>query len=422
MKLSALFKTTTIRQSLITTTTTVINGVTATVFYLLAARVLEARDYGLFSLTTITTAVMTTVFDFGNDKGMVKFLAKYDRQSLRGRQMLKTIFLVKSASSIFFIAAFSLFPRQLALLVFNQPAMTPYMPFIAVAFCAQLLLFFVTYYFQAREKFIWWAASFIGVNTVRVVLALVLAATGRLDARNVILLFALTPFLGFALGLVNMGWDFIHARLEKSVLSELFGFNKWAFGFSSVSTVSSRLDTFLTSQLTSLNNVGVYGLATQATYIMPNLVSALGAVTAPKFSRFGDHQANKRYLVKASLFFGVIAVICGLVLVPLGYLFIAFSGPEYLAGFVPFLLLVTGQVIFLALSPLRDSILYYYSRPDFFFWTELGHGTITLVSGLILLPRWGLVGAGVSNLLGMLLLNSLSVWMYLRLKGRELII
>ncbi len=89
-----------------------------------------------------------------------------------------------------------------------------------------------------------------------------------------------------------------------------------------------------------------------------------------------------------------------------------FSGPEYLAGFVPFLILILSQVIFLALSPLRDSLLYYYSRPDFFFWISLANGAVTLITGIILLPRLGLVGAALSNLFGQIIVNAFCFLFY----------
>ena len=294
--------------------------------------------------------------------------------------------------------------------------MASLLPLTAVAFFTQLLLFFVTYYFQAAEKFITWGFLFINANLVRLILMFVFLALGKLNAVTTLFLFALTPFISFLIGFSIMGLKFLKSRIDIEVFKELFSFNKWAFGFSSVSSISSRLDTFMTSQLSTIQNVGIYGLANQATFIMPNLVSALGAVTTPKFSRFNNHQANRSYLFKSSLFFLGIALICGVVLTPLGYIFMRFSGIEYLAGFLPFLLLILGQVIFLALSPLRDSLLYYYSRPDFFFYTSMACGVSTFISGWLLIPHFGLIGAALANLIGQIILNTASIGMYLRLR------
>jgi len=411
-----LISTATVRQSIITMGSIVINAVLATLFYLLLARILGSSEYGLVTLSFATVAIMTVVFDFGNDRGMVKFLSLYPSNTERGQKILKAIFLSKIFSSLFFIILFTFFSREIASLLFNQPAMAAYLPLTAVCFGSQLLFYFGTYYFQAQEKFLLWGGLFVGANFSRLVFAVVLAVFGRLDTFTALILFALTPLLSFSFAFYKIGPAFLRQKLTKNIFLEIFSFNKWATGFSAISTVSSRLDTYLTSYLSRLSDVGVYGLATQATLIMPNLVSALGAVTSPKFSRFKNPLDNQRYLLKSIVFFSAIAILSGVILLPVGYVFMLISGPEYIAGFIPFVILLLSQLVFLAFSPIRDSILYYYSRPDFFFWLSLLHGALTLAVGLFLIPRLGLLGASLSNLMGQLLLNLVTLWFFRTLK------
>jgi O-antigen/teichoic acid export membrane protein len=353
-----LISTATVRQSIITMGSIVINAVLATLFYLLLARILGSSEYGLVTLSFATVAIMTVVFDFGNDRGMVKFLSLYPSNTERGQKILKAIFLAKIFSSLFFIILFTFFSREIASLLFNQPAMAAYLPLTAVCFGSQLLFYFGTYYFQAQEKFLLWGGLFVGANFSRLVFAVVLAVFGRLDTFTALILFALTPLLSFSFAFYKIGPAFLRQKLTKNIFLEIFSFNKWATGFSAISTVSSRLDTYLTSYLSRLSDVGVYGLATQATLIMPNLVSALGAVTSPKFSRFKNPLDNQRYLLKSIVFFSAIAILSGVILLPVGYVFMLISGPEYIAGFIPFVILLLSQLVFLAFSPIRDSILY----------------------------------------------------------------
>jgi O-antigen/teichoic acid export membrane protein len=394
----------------------VINAMLATIFYLLLARVLGSSEYGLITLSFATVAIMTVVFDFGNDRGMVRFLSLYPSGTEKGQKVLKAVFLSKVVSSLFFIILFTLFSRQIAVLLFNQPAMSEYLPLTAVCFSSQLLFYFAAYYFQAQEKFFLWGCLFVGSNFARLILAVVFAAIGRLDASTALTLFALTPLISVLFAFIKIGTGFLKQPLDKQIFLEIFSFNKWATGFSAVSTISSRVDTYMTSYLSALSDVGVYGLATQATMIMPNLVTALGAVTTPKFSRFKNYKDNQEYLFKSIAFFSAIAIISGVILLPVGYVFMYISGPAYLVGFLPFAILLLSQLIFLAFSPVRDSLLYFYSRPDFFFWLSLFHGALTLLSGFLLIPRLGLLGASLSNLLGQLLLNIATLWFFRKLK------
>jgi O-antigen/teichoic acid export membrane protein len=414
--LKRLASTTTFRQSVITVASTILNGILATGFYLYVAYLLGSTEYGLFILVTATVAIMTVVFDFGNDRGLVKFMSKYSPSEKKGQQILKAALLTKLLSGLFFIVLFYFFASPIAQVVFNQPEMAKYLPYTAMAFASQLLFYFATYFFQAREQFVWWGIMYVGANFVRLILTLFAAALGIMNTQMAISLFALTPFMFFLLGMTRIGWGFLKQKIDKSTFIEIFSFNKWVTGFSAVSTVSSRLDTYVTSHYSKLSDVGIYGLASQAIIIMPNLVSALGAVTSPKFSRFRNPAENKNYLDKSLLFFGGISFLSGIVLLPLGLLFMYISGPEYLSGFVPFVILVLSQAIFLGLAPLRDSLLYFHSKPSFFFWAGIAHGAITLITGFLLLPRYGLVGASLSNLAGQVVLNGATLWYYQKVR------
>ena len=411
-KLQQLIKSHTFRQSAITVSSTFSNAVLATVFYLFVARTIGTSEYGVFSLVTATSSIMAVIFDFGNDRGMVKFIAKYGLTSAKAQNVLKAVFSVKVASCLFFITVFTLFSKDLALLLFHRAEMTQYIPLIGWAFASQLLVYFVIYSFQASEKFFLWALVFLGSNLVRLAAAFILDRMNLFNTTTALLDFIISPFLAFFIGTSYLGWSFITAKIDKSIFVELFSFNKWAMGFSTVSTVGSKLDTYMTSYYLRLSDVGVYGLASQAVLVLTNLVSAMGAVTSPKFSRFSNSQENSRYLLKSTIFFTIIAALSGLLLIPVGFAFMYISGSGYLQGFAPFIVLILSQAIFLAFTPLRDSILYYYFRPDFFFWVGIVSLVTTLVTGVLLLPTLGLMGAAVSNLSGQVVLCAFSVWFY----------
>jgi O-antigen/teichoic acid export membrane protein len=411
--------TATLRQSTITVISTILNGGLAAIFYLLVARVLGPTDYGLFALIIATAAIMTVVFDFGFDRGMVKFISSYQSHPQKMQQVLKTSLLTKLASSVVIIIICTFFSQPIAKLVFNQPLMAKFLPLTAIAFSSQLLFYFVTYYFQAREQFVWWGLAFVYANFTRLILAVFVIALGRLDTTTAALLFIATPLFSFIIGMKKIGLNFLNVKIDKQVFWEMFSFNKWVIGFSTVSTISSRLDTYLTSYLLRLSDVGVYGLANQAVIIMPNLVSALGAVTSPKFSRFAKPEHNRNYLRKSILFFSLISFVTLVFLIPVGISFMLISGKEYLSGLLPFLVILLSQGLFMAVTPIRDSILYFFTKPKFFFWAGLIHGSITLLSGIFLIPRLGLLGAGLSNLFGQIFLSLASVIYYYQLSRHE---
>ncbi len=412
-------RTATIRQSLVTTVSTIGNGAFGALFYLYSARQLGATNYGLFTLGVATVAVLAVIFDFGTDKGMVRFLPRFAPGSSESNQILKATLLIKILSGLVITLLSITFASELARGIFNQPLMANYLPAIGLGFFSQLLFFFATNYFLSQEKFFAWGGLFVGANALRFVLSIVLGLWGYFDINSAFLLYITTPLISFFIALHHIGLKFLKCRITSSTFHQILSFNKWSFGFSSVSAVGSRLDTYLSARFLDLASLGVYGLAGQATILLPNLISALGAVTGPKFSRFRNPGENSRYLKKTMIFFSAISLLSGLIIYPIGILFMVYSGPQYLAGAIPLALLLISQMIFLAMSPLRDSLLYFHSRPDLFFFIGLGHVAINIISGVTLIPILGLVGASASNLIGQVFLSLCVAFFYRRISVKS---
>jgi len=419
MKLSTLIKTATLRQTLVTLLATGTNGVLAVFFYLGLARALGPAGYGVFTLVSTTIALLVTIFEFGADRGLVKFVSLHRDNLEAQRQVSKLIFIIKLISGTTVAVLSFLLAPQLAGWLFHRPELAGIIPIIGFGVFAQLLFFFSFYYMQAYEKFVWWGSLLVGSNFLRLVLAVVLIIGGGLTAVSASALYAFVPLFGFFLGLTAIDRRLFSVSGSLTQARELFGFNKWVTGFTTVSAVNSRLDTYLTARLVDLSAVGVYGLGTQAVNFLPQIIVALGAVTAPKFARFDSAVSNRTYIRKTTLLSLGIAFLVALVMIPGGWLLFAFSGRQYIAGFWPYLLLLCSQLLFLVSSPLRDSLLYYFNRPQFFFWAGLGHGLITAGAALALIPRLGLMGAALSNFSGQLFLSLASISLYLRLQTKD---
>lgn len=415
MKLKEIVKTATIRQTAITLFATGINGVMAVVFYLILARVIGSSEYGIFTLATTTIVILCTVFELGMDRASVKFLSKYRGDIQAGLQINRLILTLKLivGSAVALITLF--FARPLALLLFHNSDLSSVLPLIGLGLLSQMLFNFVFYYMQANEKFIWWGTLLAGSNLLRLILTLTFFLFGKLDAYLATALWALVPFASFLLGLIAIDRRIFLVKGYWSRLPEIVKFNKWVTSFTVVSAVGSRLDTYVTAQLVALSSVGVYGLGTQAVAYLPQIIVALGAVTTPKFASFSDAAHNHKYVRKASLLSLGIAVIAVMVMIPGGFILFYLSGRQYDGGLIPYLILLLSMLIFLVTSPIRDSLLYFHNKPQFFFWAGIGQGIITVIMGILLIPRLGLLGSALSNLSGQLLLAVAAIWLFLNL-------
>lgn len=403
---SKFFHTSTFKQSFITTGSTVVNGALGAVFYLLLARILFPADYGSFSTVVASVTLLSSVFDWGTNQGLVKFLRRSSSSS--DRAYIITLSLgVKLISGLALSLLFAAAAPLIAIHLFHHPELTDGLRFVGLGVLASVLFSFTHSLAQALDKFWLWGGLFITTNLFRLGCLVVLWLIGQTSSQAAIAIYTLVPLLGFFLGLFILR-PRLSFRVSPRLTADFFQFNKWVTASIIVSAVGSRIDTLLTARLLDLSLVGIYSLSTQMIFILPQISTALGAVAAPKFSSFTTASQNLTYVKKALLLSTALALAVSLGLVPVALLIIRFVGAGYQASFTPFLILLLAMVVFLSTTPIRDSIMYYYSRPNFFFYQGLVLIFLTITFSLLLIPTLKVLGSSLVILFSQVTLAALN--------------
>jgi O-antigen/teichoic acid export membrane protein len=417
--LSTIFKTATLRQSAITTVSTVTSGLLGAAFFFLLARILGNQEYGQFSTAIAVMTVLSTVFDLGSSQGLVKFTRQFRDNPQKVSQITKLALVSKLSLGLLATLIFAVFAPGFATHLFHQPLLTSVFRLVGWGVLTAMLFSFVTAVAQARENFYLWGALLIGTNAVRLVFLGLLAYLAISNSFSLTVLYSLTPLLGFIIGIWFLDRRFLKAPNTLPLFPEFFRFNKWVTGFLTISAVGARLDVLLTARFLDMGKTGSYALATQMVIILPQLTSAIGAVTAPKFASFDHQTANTTYIKKTVLLTSFTSLIASLILIPLARVVIVFAGPQYQSAFIPFLILLLGMDLFLAFSPLTDSLLYFFGRPQLIFALNAGYVLVTLLAGFIFIPLFGITGSALTFLSGQLFLLCGTVFSYLRLRAQK---
>lgn len=263
-----------------------------------------------------------------------------------------------------------------------------------------LLFSFATFSVQAIQKFLAWSILNISINLLRLLTVALLIYLGLLTLDSTLAVYVFFPFLGFLVGLFILP-NFFKVKNEVEVAKRLFSYNIWVAAFTLIAAISSRLDTFLSTRLLSLEEVGIYSVAVNLASIVPQVVFALGTVAAPKLASFNSDKKAVSYLKKLQLFvFGL----CGSGLaigIPLSYFLIpALYGQVYTASIPPLIILLVAQAIFLFSVPVHTGVTYYFGYPKLFVWVSLVHLAIVLGLGWVLISNFGIIGAAWTVLLG----------------------
>lgn len=413
-----IFTTKTWKQSQITIPATIINGALGAFFYILMARFLGPADFGLLTVSVVTLTMIADMVDFGANTGLIKFVsANINSNKEKALKFLKLSLEFKIVIWLLVLIVGLFLSPFIATNIYKKIELIMPLRLVILGVGGALLLSFASSSLQAIQKYFIWGIVNISTNLLRLFVIVLLFMSGQLNLFSGLISYILLPFFGFSLALLFLPSKMFKVRNEFSVAKQLFRYNFGVGIFTIIAAFSARLDTFLSARLLTSFDLGIYGAANQLVQVVPQLISALGIVAAPKFASFVNTQDMIAYLKKFQLLVLGISLI-GLLIIPiLIYIIPAILGTEYQATIGPFIILLIAMLIFLISIPIHISIIFYFGKPDVFIWVSLGHLFIIGGLGYFLISNFGVIGASTTVLFGTIF-NLLAplIWFFVRLR------
>lgn len=400
--LKSILQTATFRQSQITILGTIINGALGALFYVALARFLGPSNFGLLTIALTTMVLIADIADIGTNTGLIRFVSSnLVRNSDKAYRFLKLSLKIKLIAWLVSFSAIYLLAPFLATFLFHKEELMMPLRLSAFGVGGALLFTFATSSLQAYQKYFLWSIINILTNSLRLILILILGYYLMLNIESSLLVYMLLPFFGFFVTLFILPTrKILRSKDEFSLSKELFKYNIPVAAFTVVAAFSARLDTYLNAALLSTREVGIYGVASQLVQIMPQLVSALGLVSAPKFASFQNNTQMLIYFKKFQLFVSGLCLL-GILSIPVSaYLIPILFGWLYQEAVIPFIFLFIAMLIFLFSIPVHHSVIFYFGRPDVFIWVSLGHLLIIGIVGFVMISNYGVIGAAATVLLG----------------------
>lgn len=396
-----IFSTRTVKDSGITFFGTAINGALGLAFYFLLARYLGPSSFGVFSFFVAALSLLGDVANLGSDTGTVRFVGKYFfTERSKALKFLKLSLKIRLFSFLFILLVGWFVTPYLTSNLFEKPELVIPMKLALIGVGSYLLFAFVTYSFQAMQKYWIWSGLNISTNFLRLLSVIVLMSLGILNNYNAMTIYIAMPMLGFIVGMFFLP-KFLNVKNENEVAKEFLKYNVWVALFTLIAAIGGRIDTFLSAKLLNFYDVGIYSSALQLSSIVPQIVFALGTVVAPKLAGFDSDRKAKDYLKKIQIFTAGLAILGLIIGIPLSRVLIPiFYGQNYMASFAPFTILLFAQLIFLVSIPSHTAILYFFENPKFFVWLSIFHLLLVSITGWYLISGFGYVGAAYAVLIG----------------------
>lgn len=383
----------------------------------LAARILEPATFGAVVTALAAVALLMRILSLGVGQA-AQFFGAVERGG--GRNLRWPLLACTLVLSLAAAVTISLFVGPLAgVLTGEAPAAQKAFALLAVGAPLTLIGFLSSLYFLGRRQFGLYYASMLGpVLVLMAILVWTLLKGGGLDAVIgayrvqfvVMALFALPMFwpLTFRLG---------STRAFATDLGEIARYAAKSYVIFVASFAVSRLSIFLGAQLTTLDEVGYFGLArtlSEATFqfygaIGPVLLSYIGA------SKDGATVAPLLALVSRLSF----ALYCSMALATMlaAWMFLGLIfGKAYLGALLPLCVLLPG-VVLNGIQHTFESYLYGTNRQGPVVFAHIS-GAITLtITALVLVPRFGAVGLAAAATVSAVVAYAVTAGLIWRLVG-----
>jgi O-antigen/teichoic acid export membrane protein len=358
--------------------------------------------------------IATTISRFGLDNLLVRNVASYSQQekwdNIAGlsRQSIRLALCTSTACAVviaFGAESIASMPSKVLLVETLRVMAWSVIPLTVMMLCAEML--------RGLQKNN--LAMFIQLSGVPLVSGLlclcVIARFGQLNLHTVAIIYTSATVAICILSIATWMKSMPPVKaVETPNYWVLLNQSSSFFGVTIINLALNSIDILLLGIWTDSQTVAIYGVATRIASLTAFFLGGVNAVVAPKFSiLYANGQYDKLAYLSGQASAITIALTLPL-LVPLfcfPQLFMSFFGVEYVNSSSVLLILVIGQ-LFNALAGSVGCLLLMTGREKLM---QLNLASVALVStimNIIVIPRFGIIGAAAVSSLSLTLLNFIS--------------
>ena len=391
------------------------------------ARRFGAHQTGLFFLAFTLLTILSILARFGLDTALVRLAAPLFAQGKVGevRAVRKTAILFSLGVSALLAAALYAASGPLAASVFSDPGLAPHLRIVAAAIPFLSLALLNSELLRALRRIE--LSVFLKQILMYLVANLLLALSLARSTAAATAIFAASILVGAVAGEVLLR---VHLRRESRgeaaaaaaspyPLRRLLALSSPLLAVSLSGLVLQWTDTLLLGVLADARAVGVYNVAMRIAQLLTFVLSSMNTLIAPQFSvlfQAGRLEELGELFRRATVAMLVLTTPPLLVLLLFPRQILALFGAEFTAGAGVLVVLAVGQFVNAVTGPVGFLLaMTRYERV--LAATAAGTAVLDIALNLALIPRYGILGAGVATSVSLVLKNLLLTWQMRRKIG-----
>lgn len=365
-------------------------------------------DFGLFSLSLTLLQIATMFFSLGLPSAFIAFTGGFSsREENKG-------LLIKAYKIILITAIFPLtllyFQSEYVAGLFQKPHLDFYIKTAAIGIFIQVLFELnINYFLSIHRQDLYSIFYFLLPNTLFIGILFLFNKFNLSD--NYCMVAYVVTYLLVLIG--SSAFVFLQGKITKVTVSTRTFLNKsipmMMSGFFLI--LLNWTDILILGKLETEENIGIYNAAFKVGYLALFFVTMMNSFVVPKISEYhhhNDYLNMKTFVNKATRMVIVLTLPVAIVIILFSQYILSYFGTGFEAGALS-LQLITLGALFNAMTGNVDQILNMTNHQKLVRNIMFVGFLVNIVGNLLLIPRFGYLGAAISSLVVNVIVNSIFV-------------
>ncbi len=400
----------------------------------LMARLMGVSEYGFYTVIMTWINFLVALSIFGFDHGALRFFSTHfgKQEWAKARGFNRFSFRIIAVASLLCMVAWFLFlwDKQQSVNIHDRYSRTYSEAFLWAMFVIPLLA--VIYQSSAIFRSIHQIK--LSLTSVYILLPLGISIAsfiyykmndGKMQVDGAVLMNLLITFL-VAMFIIRKMKKKLRAKYEaaepKYESRIWFGTTITFLAMNILALIIKQADILFVSHYFGPREAGIYSTAVKISALIPFGLSIVDYVYSPRISSMflkNDRRELQDYISHAAKITILITVPLAIILIFFGKYLLMIFGKEFQSSYVPLIILIAGQLIN-AFTGLVGALMTMTGNQKIFLRVYLFASFADILLNVLLVPRFGVVGAAIASAVSTIILNSflyVIVWKKLGLRA-----
>ena len=379
----------------------------------MTARGLGIADYGTLNIGLSIFGFLGFIALFGLNQGAERYVSYYIKNKQKVNAVISTVLRLALPVSLAVSVLMILSARTLAVGVFHNEQLTAVIVLFSIATIAQVFTEIGTSLMRALGiiKYQVYIKNIIEPVSKIAITGMLFITGIKLMGATIAILASLTISMVLSYRVLSkkgMKLGSILKSKDKSIFFEVLRFSWPLLITAVVFNVMKWTDTIMLGIWKSEIEVGIYNAAAPTAEVLTIFMMCFSSLFIPTMSRLFARREEEAMrsvycTVTRWVFFLTLPVYGILLIFPKEIIGLLFGG-EYIAAVIPLMILSTGSFI-LAVTSMSTDILNVLSKTKTKMMVRTGGAVLNVLLNLILIPRWGMIGAAIGTAISLVVYN-----------------